>query len=349
MVHPMSQPDTETTPPGPETAPPATRAVLLRAAMGGALMGLANLVPGISGGTMLVASGVYTRFIDAISDATRLRLSRDTILVLGTIVGAAVIAIGGLAGVIALGLAEFRWGMYSLFIGLTLGGVPIMLKMVRPMTPGAIAGTLAGIAGMIALVVVQSGQPAGGANAASPVALAFAGMAGASAMILPGISGAYLLLILGQYENIITAVKDAVKAATAADIGGVLAGAGTLIPVAVGVGLGIAVIGNLLRFVLHRFEKATLGFLLGLLVAAPAGLYPFKEGVPPSVGEIFEDEVVTEESLAEIDPKDWPERTFSPGPVHIAGGLALIAAGFVATMGVARLGREKPASEAGDA
>jgi len=333
MTSPMS--NVEDTP--SHAAP--SRGLIARALLGGALMGLANLVPGISGGTMLVASGVYTKFIDAISDATRLRLSKTTILILGSIVGAAAVAIGGLAGVIAFGLAEFRWGMYSLFIGLTLGGVPVMLRMARPLGVSSWIGCAVGLAAMVVLAIAQNNQPAGGASASNPVMLALAGAAGASAMILPGVSGAYLLLILGQYETIISAIKDSVKAASGGDLSGAFAQAGTLVPVGVGVVLGVVVIGNLLRFVLHRYEKATLGVLLGLLIGAPAGLYPFKEGVPPRVGELFEGEVVTEESLAEIDPKDWPEVAFSPDAMHIAGSLGLLAAGFFATLGVARLGR----------
>ena len=327
--------------PNAAEADPLTRGVLARAALGGALMGLANLVPGISGGTMLVAAGVYTRFIDAISDATRLRLTRETILTLGVIVGSAVIAIGALAGLISFALAEFRWGMYSLFIGLTLGGVPILWNMVKPASPATIAGAVAGIAVMIALVLFQSADATGSASEASWAPLILAGMAGASAMILPGISGAYLLLILGQYENIISVVKETVKAATAADIDGILAGAGTLIPVGIGVVLGVAIVGNVLRFVLHRYEKTTLGFLLGLLIAAPAGLYPFKEGVPPQVGETFEGQPITEESIEDIDPKDWPERSFTPAITHLAGSAALIGAGIAATLAVGRLGRER--------
>lgn len=317
---------------------PLTAATTARAALGGALMGIANLVPGISGGTMLVATGVYTRFIDAVSDATRLRFRRDSILILGAIVGAAVVAIGGLAGVISLGLAEFRWGMYSLFIGLTLGGIPILWRMVKPVLPKVIAGAVAGVAVMVALVVLQSREVEGGDSSGGWLSLGLAGMAGASAMILPGVSGAFLLLILGQYENIVGAVKDFVKAGTAGDIDAMLAGAGTLIPVGIGVVLGVAVVGNVLRFLLHRCEKPTLGFLLGLLIAAPAGLYPFKEGVPPQVGETFEGEIVTEETLEDIDPKDWHERAFTPTPVHIAGSLGLIGVGIVLTLAVGRLG-----------
>lgn len=326
------------TPAAESPAPRLTPGLIARSAAGGFLMGLANLVPGISGGTMLVATGVYTTFINAIGDATRLRLRPFTIVILGVIVGTAVVSIGALAGLIALALADFRWGMYSLFIGLTLGGVPIMLKLVRPFTTAAWVGLAMGLAVMLALVVLQSMQPAGGSAGTSTLMLGLAGAAGASAMILPGVSGAYLLLLLGQYEPVITAVKDFIHAATDADVSAAMSHLGTLVPVGIGVVVGIVAVGNILRYVLHHHEKATLGVLLGLLIAAPAGLYPFKRGEPPEVGDTFGGEIVTEESLADIDPKDWPETFFTPGVGHVAGSLALIAAGFAATLAIGRLG-----------
>jgi len=346
----MTSPTNQTTPNGvsgtgdPAGQPRITPGFLARASAGGVLMGLANLVPGISGGTMLVASGVYTRFIDSISDVTRFRLRPTPIITLATIALSAAVAIGGLAGVISDALAGFRWGMYSLFIGLTLGGVPIMLKLIRPMTTAAYTGLAAGITAMLALVALQAATGAGSsASATNPVMLTLAGAAGASAMILPGVSGAYLLLLLGQYENVINGVKDFVSAAKDADLEAATATLSVLVPIGIGVVLGVVVIGNLLRFVLHRYEKATLGVLLGLLIAAPAGLYPFKEGQQPRIGEMFEGQVVTEETLPEIDPKDWPETYFSPTPGHVAGSLALIAAGFAATLAIGRLGRPRNA------
>lgn len=309
-------------------------------------MGLANLVPGISGGTMLVAAGVYTPFIDAISDLTRLRFNRRSITVLAVVVAAAILAIGAGAGIIAAGLASFRWGMYSLFIGLTLGGVPVMLTLLRPMTKPAWFGAAIGAAVMAGLVVLQMQSSADGAASSNPILLVLAGIAGASAMILPGVSGAYLLLLLGQYETIIDAIKTFVKAAASADISAALQTLSVVIPVGIGVVVGVVVVGNLLRFLLHRYEKLTLGFLLGLLIAAPAGLYPFKQGVEPQIGDTIKGQVITEDTIAGAlaDPKDWPERTFTPTPVQITGALALIALGFAATAGLARLSKPAPPS-----
>lgn len=332
-----------------DPAPPAHEAQtapvpILRAFLAGMMMGMANLVPGISGGTMLVACGVYTRFIDAVSDATRLKFRRDSVLLLGVIVLGAAISIGGLARFIHWALVEHRWVMFSLFIGLTLGGAPIIWKLAKPVRRDVWAGVVAGAAVMAALVFIQE-SGGGGGSLRGPAWLLVGGAAGAGAMILPGISGAFLLLLLGQYETIIGAIKDAMSAAWKLDVPGVWAELDVIIPVGIGVLLGIAGVANLLKWVMHRYERPTLGVLLGLLIAAPAGLYPFREGVPPQVGDTVRGELVTEINLAEMQApdksKEWGQRAFRPGPAQIGGSLALIALGFGATVLVARLGGDK--------
>lgn len=325
----------------------------VRLGLGGALMGLANLVPGISGGTMLVAVGVYREVIDAIAGASRLRFTRRILITLAILVASAGVAIGGLAWAISLGLAEARWAMYAVFIGLTWGGAPLLIRMTRPFGAGAVGGLVFGIAGMLALVWVQSqnGHDGGTSDAGGVAGLVIGGAAGASAMILPGVSGAYLLLMLGQYERIISAIKDAVHAATAGDVSGVVDQLAVLAPVGVGVVIGIVVVSNVLKVLIHRFEKPTFGVLLGLLLAAPAGLYPFVEGVPPAIGETFDGELVTEANVAAFaDPsnaKDWEQKRFTPGAAHMGGVVLLIGAGFGATLLLSRLAGDEDETEAG--
>lgn len=320
-----------------ETEP--TRLPAVRLLVGGALMGLANLVPGISGGTMLVAAGVYRRFVDAVSDATRLKLSVKTILTLGLIVVAAGAAIALGARPVSYGLEHHRWAMYALFIGLTIGGVPALWALVRPICARTIAFALVGLVGMLAIVFVQetgTGAAGSGGNSNWPM-LGIAGAAGAAAMVLPGVSGAYLLLLLGQYEAVVTAIKDLAR--------GDLDALVVVIPIGFGVVVGIAGVSNLLRWLLHRYEKATLAVLLGLLLGAPAGLYPFREAIAPQPGDTFEGEVLTEETAAEVDPKDWETRAFTPTGLQIAASLGLVALGCAATIGVSYLGRRKDRSE----
>ena len=315
-------------------------------------MGLANLVPGISGGTMLVAVGIYTRFIDAISNITRLKITKPSVLLLGTVVLFAGIAIAGCSGLIAGLLETHRWAMYSLFIGLTWGGAPLIWRMIREAKSGSgkafdqpvSLGFVAGMVVMAGLAALQLRGAEGGSANASIVMLFLGGVAGASAMILPGVSGAYLLLLLGLYDTIVNAIKDSVNAAKDANIDALVDQLRVVVPVGIGVVVGIAVVANVLRFVLHRYERATLGVLLGLLVAAPAGLYPFREGIQPKVGDVIKGQTIaTPEEAADVKPKDWPQRTFTPTAMHLGGSLGLIVVGLGVTLAIDRLGRRKSA------
>ena len=328
----------------PENSDNPSPIPVIRCGLGGVLMGLANLVPGISGGTMLVACGIYTLFIDAVSDATRFRFNKRMLLVLGCVIVGAILAIGGLASVIHWALVNHRWVMFSIFIGLTLGGAPIIWAMARPVRTDTWWGFIVGVVLMGGLVVLQE-RGTGGAGLSGPVGLSLGGAAAASAMILPGVSGAFLLLLLGQYEMIIGAIKDTISALKDGDVSGVIDQMGIVIPVGIGVLLGVAVVSNLLRWVLHHYERVTLGVLLGLIIAAPAGLYPFRVGVPPEIGDTIKGEVVTAENLEAVrtpdSAKDWAQEVFTPSIGQIGGSMVLIVLGFAGTMGIARLGREK--------
>lgn len=340
----------ESNAPGATDVPtPAGPVPVIRCGLGGVLMGLANLVPGISGGTMLVACGIYTLFIDAVSDVTRLRFTRRTLLVLACVVIGAGAAIGGLASTIHYALVHHRWVMFSVFIGLTLGGVPILLRMAKPVKRDTIAGVVAGFVLMGALVFLQETSGQGG-GLSGPLGFAIGGAAAASAMILPGVSGAFLLLLLGLYEPIIGAIKDTVHALKDADVGAVIDQLGVVIPVGIGVLLGVALVSNALRWVLHHHERVTLGVLLGLIIAAPLGLYPFRVGVMPEIGDTIKGEAVTQENLEEMraadNAKDWDQRVFTPSPIQVGGSVGLIALGFGATLGIARLGNRPDQGDA---
>lgn len=319
---------------------------LLRCVLAGVLMGLANLVPGISGGTMLVAAGVYRRFIDAVSDISRLRFRLNTLAVLGAVIFGAIVAIGAGSGLISLALEQARWAAFSVFIGLTMGGAPILWKLMRPITRSSAITLALGFVAMGAIVYLQSGQTASNDAEANGARLAIAGAAAASAMILPGISGAYLLLLIGVYETVIGAIKDSVNAAASLDIGGVTDQLGVILPIGIGVVIGVVGVSNILRIVLHRYEKATLGFLLGLLLAAPLGLYPFVRGIPPEPGHLIKGELVTEENRTSFDPKEWHTERFTPGAMHIAGAIGLMVVGVGLTLGIARLGGPESTEDA---
>lgn len=310
--------------------------LVIRGVFGGVLMGLANLVPGISGGTMLLAAGVYPSFVEAIAEVSTLRFRLRSIVLLAAIVVSAGVAILLLAGVVREGVILHRWLMYSAFIGLTLGGIPLIWRLARPATPGLWLAAGGALAVMIALA---SGDASSGSGGTSAVLLFVAGLAGASAMILPGVSGGYLLLLLGQYETILGGIDQLKQGLVGTGGSEALAAAlGVVLPVGLGVVVGVVGVSNGLRWLLRRYQKATLGALLGLLVGAVVGLWPFQEPRAPLPGEIFEGQVLSSSEIEALDPEYWPLRRFTPTPGEVGLALLLVAGGLGATGLIARVG-----------
>ena len=326
---------------------PVSTLFVVRGMVGGVLMGLANLVPGISGGTMLLAAGVYPEFVESIAMVTRLSRRIRPWLVLASIVVPAVVAILILAGPVRDGVLNHRWVAYSLFIGLTLGGAPTLWRMLQPISTKALASAAIAFVGMVLLALSQEAEP----NAATTEAmdwgllgLGVAGFAGAAAMVLPGVSGGYLLLLLGQYVPVLDAIASFKQAISIRSVSGLMNASIPLAAIGIGVVLGVVVVSNLIRWLLHRYREATLGALLGLLLGAVAGLWPFRAPVPPTVGTVVvgtEDgdvTVISEEHALTIDMKRWPTRAFTPDSSQILGGIGLVVLGFGVSVGVGWLG-----------
>ncbi|MCP3914207.1 MAG: DUF368 domain-containing protein [bacterium] len=337
-----------------------------RALLGGVLMGLANLVPGISGGTMILAVGLYDRFIGAIADVSRLRLSVPAIVFLATVGVGLVIALVGGSGIAVALVNEHRWVMYSLFIGLTLGGVPELLRLCRPVSTVTGVCVVLGIACMAILAWGLSGTQL---PQTLPV-LVVVGAAAASSMILPGVSGSYVLLILGMYDLVIGSLS---ASALREDLAGSLRIVG---PIVVGAVLGIALLSNVLRWLLARWSGPSHGVLLGLLLGSVLGLWPFQEPVHPDLA-VKRTRKATQMVLAEVPFDDirakhgddlddarltalgaqWASRTpgelkvlgdelrfFEPRFGQIGGALGLLVVGFFATRALGR----RPAGAAAD-
>lgn len=274
--------------PGPDAAPPPagpapTEASYPRVFAGGVLMGLANLVPGVSGGTMILALGLYDRFIQVIAELARLRFSVRALLFAGALGVGLVVAVVGLATPAVWLVTHHRWLAYSLFIGMTLGGVPMLFRVVRPLDAPVAVGALAGLAVM---AVIAFGLQNTVLPQTFPVFL-LAGAVAAASMILPGVSGSYILLILGLYDVVIGSLRPADL------LGDPLDSIGVIVPVILGAVLGIGLLSNLLQVVLERFERVSHAVLLGLLVGAVLGLWPFQRAVHPElVDEARRDAVV---------------------------------------------------------
>ena len=276
--------------PGESNAPHATTdspPPVARTLVAGVLMGLANLVPGISGGTMVVIMGLYDRFVSSIADVTRLTFRRGQVMFLVMLAIAAIIAIGAGAGTLRDLVTFHRMEMFSLFIGMTLGGVPLLVRMLGDQRGIAIVGGVVGLALMTLVAVNQAERPdresIKEALAAGELVVesdygrdVVAGVLGMSAMILPGISGAYMLLIIGRYEAILTAISTCKAFVTSGGSeGDISLAVAILAPVCFGAAGGIILLSNALKWMLREKKDLTIGLLLGILCGSVIGIWPF--------------------------------------------------------------------------
>jgi putative membrane protein len=159
-------------------------------------------------------------------------------------------------------------------------------------------------------------------------------------MFLPGVSGGYLLLLLGQYVPILSGVHKFKEGLKTRDLDALMESFfAVVLPVGLGVVVGIVVVSNLLRYLLKRYQEATLGVLIGLLLGAVLGIWPFQESVEPVLDEtVIKGQLVTAQNLAEFDQEDFPTSYFTPSAGQGAASVGLILLGFGLTTVVARVG-----------
>lgn len=292
------------------------KATLARTAIGGALMGIANIIPGVSGGTMILAVGLYEKFVNSVADFTRFKWSLELFVFLAVFGVGAFVGVGGSVFPIKWGLEHHHHVMYALFIGLTLGGVPLLLRQIRPLRPSSIFGIVAGFAVMVA---IPFANPTNLPH--NWITFAVAGFIASAAMVLPGISGSYLLLIVGLYAPFTGAIKDFLSALPKGDFATAWQLSVTiLVPIGIGVIAGIAGLTNALKALLRRYHHPTIGVLTGLLLGSVVGLYPF--GALKEKGE----------EIAAAHP-------VTVGNVILV--LAAVAIGFAATVAITRLGGDE--------
>jgi putative membrane protein len=250
---------------------PATPGAL-RTLLTGAAMGTADLVPGFSGGTVALVAGIYPRLIanvraaaHVVSLALRLRLralpdalrSLDwtfLVLLLGGIVGTAFLLASTLRG-----LLEARpVVMSAVFLGLVLGAAFVARhQFLAPPT----ARTLVVVLASALVTAVALGARPDGALTPSRAVIAATAAVAVCAMILPGISGSFLLLLLGTYQPIITAVADRDLVTIAIAV--------------VGAAAGLLAFSTLLDWLLRRAHDVVLAALIGLMVGSARVLWPW--------------------------------------------------------------------------
>lgn len=238
----------------------------------GLFIGIANMIPGVSGGTMAVSMGIYDKIIGAVNNLFKdFKNSIKTLFPYGIGIAAGVV---GLSYVMELLLNEYELPTIALFIGLILGGLSPIIKKVEN-EKFKVTHCISFLVLLLVIIVpaVCAGslgiKPLTGFNLLSIIVLVLMGMLSAGAMVVPGVSGSMLLMMLGYYEYLNSAISGIVTALVKFDINGILENAGILIPYGIGVLIGIFMMAKLIGFFLKRYPNATMWGIIGLIVASP--------------------------------------------------------------------------------
>ncbi|MDJ0763122.1 MAG: DUF368 domain-containing protein [Myxococcota bacterium] len=321
----------------------------------GVFIGIANIIPGVSGGTFALILGVFDRMVAALNalgprtikaviecglDRFR-KAGRQSIIaewqrIDGTfllLLFAGMIAAISFSSFLIDYLLKYHVApTLAFFIGLILPSIAIPWAMMkrRGLT---VLWVVPGVALTLGVSLIMPDSGTGSDN------LALALLTGAitvSAMILPGLSGSYVMLVMGQYQNVITKLTGLQRglAHGQIDVGAVL----WLGALAVGIGIGMLLFARLLNFLLARFRSATMAFLIGLLLGSLWVLWPFKDVASGAEVVDRQGEVKEEVKIATADNR-MPQ-TSTEG---LIGGGSLVA-GLVCSGGLIAMGRRRKES-----
>lgn len=241
----------------------------------GMIIGIANIIPGVSGGTMAVSMGIYDKLIHALTHLHR-EFKESLKLIIPILIGAA-LAIVGLSFVIEFLFHNYPLETNFLFIGLIVGGLPAILKKVKgkKASVGNILALLAFFALVVGFAVV--GETEGSAadlslNALNIVKLFGVGIIASATMVIPGVSGSMILLLIGYYNPIIETINSFIKALAAVDVNGMLHYGGILVPFGLGVVIGIFAIAKLIEIIFEKCPMLAYYAIIGLILASPVGI-----------------------------------------------------------------------------
>jgi len=299
----------------------------------GAAMGAADVVPGVSGGTIAFITGIYDellRSIGAIPGAALLLLRgrvRDAwkaananfLLIL---MGGIFTSVFSLAKLISYLLEVHPILIWSFFFGLILVSVHLVGKEIQRWDLLRIVGLILGIAFAYLITVAAPVQWSG-----SGLSLFFAGAIAICAMILPGISGSFILVLLGLYPVVLAAVKTL-------DIG-------ILAIFAAGCLVGILSFARVLSWMLERWRDLTLAFLTGLMLGSLNKVWPWKETLTWRTNSQGERTPLLEQN---ISPDSFASLTGQDPQLLLAVLMAL--AGIVLVLGLEWFaGRRQPMAQ----
>ena len=238
----------------------------------GAVIGVSNIIPGVSGGTMAVSMGIYDRVIYAVNNLFKQfkKNFRELLpILIGVLIGLFAFAalIGTLLGTKSDEIPLTRLPTNFAFIGLILGGLPAIYKRVN-MKSAKLPGIILFLVFLALVVVLPLLNPPEARTLDHSVGcillMVLLGAISSSTMVIPGISGSMIMILLGYYNSIINAMNDL--------RGGDWSSLVLLLPYVIGLLVGIVFIAKLMNFLLKKYAALTFCAIFGLVIGSPVAL-----------------------------------------------------------------------------
>ncbi len=248
----------------------------LKLVIKGFVIGIANIIPGVSGGTLAITLGIYEDLINAISHFfTNFKKNLEFLILLGI---GAVLSILTLSKLINFSLTKFPVPTTLFFIGLIVGGVPLIYKNVKgnKLNIKYAISFIIPFALIMAITFMDSGNKAislANMNVLKMIVLGLIGIVAAATMVIPGISGSFVLMLLGYYKPIVKTISDLTNFKLLAH------NLMVLIPFGLGVLLGIVLVAKIVEYLLKKHEKITyyaiLGFIISSIISLIVNLFSY--------------------------------------------------------------------------
>ena len=243
----------------------------------GIVIGVANIIPGVSGGTMMVSMGIYDLLIHSITHLFK-EFKKSVLTLLPYLIGMGlgILVLSYVLSALLNPVTGYPLPTYTAFIGLILGGLsPLLHKVDKKKVNGL---CIALFVLFFALIVVMA-IPGSIENAQrldidllQVVILVAVGVVASGTMIIPGVSGSMMLMLLGYYTPVINAVKGLIPALASGNGADIANSLLTLLPFALGVVLGIFGVAKLIEWLMARYPNPTYCSVLGLVLASPVGI-----------------------------------------------------------------------------
>ncbi|MBQ8182228.1 MAG: DUF368 domain-containing protein [Ruminococcus sp.] len=231
----------------------------------GIVIGVANAIPGVSGGTMMVIMKVFDRLLGAVTLNLK-KLKENFVFLLTILIGMAIGVILS-AKVLTICFDKFFVQTQFFFMGVVLGSLPMIYRVATEKQKFSAVHILPFLIGLGTIIGVTIASMSMGGNsvhtsldAVTFIYLAAICIIAAAAMIMPGLSGSLVLLILGGYQTVIQAVDEM--------------NIPILIPVAVGIIIGIVLCAKLITICLKKWFRGTYAIILGLICGSFYAIWP---------------------------------------------------------------------------